>query len=179
MTNRRDVLRLLTGASLAVPLLPLFGCGTEGESLPDAGDGDSTPGSWAAGGTAAMTDKASYPSPFTGALSSCMIVASTTEGPCTTQTDLLREDVSEGWTGLPVRFALQVVDASCNPLVGATVKIWHTNLEGSYSGATPNNNMCLEQQAYSTQDFFRGTQPRGRSDRTPHSHTHDRRAQIG
>ena len=105
-----------------------------------------------------MTAKASYPNPFTAALTTCAIVASTTEGPCTTTDDMAREDVSEGWTGLPVRLALKVVNASCEPLVGATVKIWHTNLAGSYSGATPNNNMCLKDQSYASLDFFRGTQ---------------------
>jgi len=35
-----------------------------------------------------------------------------------------------------MRLALRVVDASCNPSAGATVKIWHTQLTGSYSGDT-------------------------------------------
>lgn len=111
---------------------------------------------WASGGTVAMTDKASYPDPFTAALTSCALVVTTTEGPCTTSDDQAREDISEGWTGLPVRLALKVVDTSCNPLVGATVKVWHTNLAGSYSGETPNPNMCLANQSYATADFFRG-----------------------
>ncbi|WP_428269783.1 protocatechuate 3,4-dioxygenase [Haliangium sp.] len=165
MSNRRDVLRLLAGVSL-LPLVPAIGCGDDGgESGPggdvDAGAGGPDAGAqsdWASGGTAAMTDKSSYPDPFTGALAACALVATTTEGPCTTESDLAREDVSEGWSGLPVRLALKVVDASCNPVAGMTVKIWHTNLEGSYSGQTPNNNMCLQQQDYSSQDFFRGVQ---------------------
>jgi protocatechuate 3,4-dioxygenase beta subunit len=196
-STRRDVLRLLAGASL-LPLVTLVGCEDSGEEDTggdggggeaggggtDAGGGSdaggsadagsidaggatdaggsnidaSSTGNWASGGTAAMTAKASYPDPFTAALTSCALVAVTTEGPCTTQTDLAREDVSDGLSGLPVRLALKLVDAACNPLSGATVKIWHTNIEGSYSGQTPNNNMCLKQQAYSSQNFFRGVQ---------------------
>jgi protocatechuate 3,4-dioxygenase beta subunit len=86
------------------------------------------------------------------------MVAATTAGPCTTENDLLREDVSEGWTGLPVRLALRVVDRSCNPLAGATVRIWHTNIEGSYSGETPSNRFCLLNQAHASRNFFRGVQ---------------------
>lgn len=38
------------------------------------------------------------------------------------------------------------------------MKLWHTNAEGSYSGATPNNNMCLKDSGYSSLNFFRGVQ---------------------
>ncbi len=152
LTSRRDLLRLLGGASV-LPWLPSFSCGGSEATTP-TGSSEA----WASGGTAAMLDKASYPSPFTDALSTCALVATTTEGPCTTSSDLAREDISESWSGLPVRLALKVVDGSCNPLAGATVKIWHTNLEGSYSGQTPNNGMCLKQQTYSSSDFFRGVQ---------------------
>lgn len=126
---------------------------------PDAGAQDAgVITGWATGGTAAMTGKANYPNPFTAALSSCALVASTTEGPCTTATDRARQDISEAWSGLPVRLGIKVVDNSCNALAGVTVKVWHTNLAGSYSGQTPNNNMCLKDQSYANSDFFRGVQ---------------------
>lgn len=116
------------------------------------------PTAWASGGTAAMGDSASYPDPFTSAAISCALLASTTEGPCTTTSSEERVDVSEDWDGLPVRLVLKLIDEDCTPLTGATVKIWHTNFEGSYSGQTPNNNMCLSDQDYSAQAFFRGAQ---------------------
>ncbi len=116
-----------------------------------------TASGWASGGTAAMVDKPSYPNPFSTVGSApCVLVPASTAGPCTTETDLLREDISEGWPGLPLRLALRVVDTTCNPLAGATVKIWHTNREGSYSGETPFNGFCLLQQSYAASDFFRG-----------------------
>ena len=133
---------------VAVPLLPRWARAAVAGAAAE----------WASGGTAAMTDKATYPDPFTEAATACVLVATTTAGPCTTEDELVRADVSEGWTGLPVRLALRVVDAACNPVVGATVKIWHTNVEGSYSGQTPNNGFCLKDQAYASQPFFRGNQ---------------------
>lgn len=159
MPHRRDVLRQLACGIAAVPLISA--CGSNSGARPDApgGSSDAVSGSeWATGGTASMTGKASYPDPFATAATTCAVVASTTAGPCTTATDLVREDVSEGLLGIPVRLGLRIVDASCNPLVGATVRIWHTNREGSYSGQTPSNGFCLKDSAYAAQDFMRGVQ---------------------
>lgn len=171
--DRRDALRRLAYGAAALPLAKvLMACGgsssgtggddTSGDDVQsDAGsnaDGAITDG-WATGGTASMTDKASYPDPFTSAASSCVVVAATTEGPCTTVSDLVRGDVSEGRDGLPVRLALKVLDASCAPVVGATVKIWHTNYEGIYSGDTPSHSQCsLNKADYIAVNFMRGVQ---------------------
>jgi protocatechuate 3,4-dioxygenase beta subunit len=155
--HRRELLRRLALGIAAIPLVQACG-GDDGESLADASNPVDGPTGWASGGTAAMTDKASYPDPFATAATSCVLVVSTTEGPCTTATDLEREDISEGLTGLPVRLALRVIDSSCTPIAGAVVKIWHTNAEGSYSGVTPNPNMCLATQSYASMNFMRGVQ---------------------
>jgi protocatechuate 3,4-dioxygenase beta subunit len=167
--DRRELLRQFCYGIAAIPLLHACGSTSDGvtvDSPTSSGDtgagsdsgGDSGSTEWASGGTGAMTDKATYPDPFTDALTACTLVATTTAGPCTTATDLAREDVSEGWTGLPVRFALKVVNTSCAPIVGATVKIWHTNALGSYSGQTPNNGFCLKTASYSSMNFMRGVQ---------------------
>jgi protocatechuate 3,4-dioxygenase beta subunit len=155
--DRRTILRGFGWGLVAV------GCGGDSSSTTiDAGpDGkrlDAAPGGWATGGTAAMTDKATYPDPFTAAPTMCALVATTTEGPCTTASDLVREDISEGGAGLPVRMALRIVDTACNPIAGAAVKVWQTNITGSYSGQTPNNAFCLEDQAYASMNFGRGVQ---------------------
>src|SRR5262245_37600249 len=90
-SSRRRALRLLAGASLR----PLVGCsddkggsatgagGTGGGAHGAAGTGGTTGSStaWASGGTAAMTAKSAYPDPFTAALGSCALLATTTEGP--------------------------------------------------------------------------------------------------
>ena len=151
LLDRRQVLRGLGFGLLAA-------CTTNTQSMIDSGTGPDTgsAGPWATGGTAAMTGKAGYPDPFATAAASCAIVTAVTEGPCTTTSNLDREDISEGWSGLPMRLGLRIVDAACTPIAGAVVKIWHTNLEGSYSGQTPNNGMCLKDQAYSAENFMRG-----------------------
>jgi protocatechuate 3,4-dioxygenase beta subunit len=121
-------------------------------------DSGGSAGTWASGGTAAMTAKASYPNPFSVAATSCVVAATATAGPCTEAADQVRQDVSEGYAGLPMRLALRVVDAACNPVAGATVKIWHTQLTGSYSGDTPNPGICLAIQTDSAKHYFRGLQ---------------------
>jgi protocatechuate 3,4-dioxygenase beta subunit len=122
----------------------------------DAGGGDACATGWASGGTAAITGN--YPDPFATPVSACTLITAVTEGPCTEAADQVRKDVSEGYAGLPVRLALKVVNSSCQAIVGAKVKIWHTNAMGSYSGNTPNNSMCLKNQADSAKHYFRGVQ---------------------
>jgi protocatechuate 3,4-dioxygenase beta subunit len=158
MVDRRTLLRGLAAA-------PLLGaCGGRAAD-PDAGAPDAIapdaidPAGWASGGTAAMTDQATYPDPFTDAAASCVLVASTTAGPCTTVSPPAREDVSEGWTGLPVRLALRVLDVGCAPVAGASVTIWHTNLAGVYSGDTPDHAMCSHDDAAAiAASYMRGVQ---------------------
>ena len=116
---------------------------------------------WASGGTAAMTAKACYPDPFVGA-GACALICETTEGPCTADT-IERQDVSEGFTGLPVRLALKIVDAdTCEPVAGARVEIWHTQRTGVYSGVTPSGMMCYGDDPDAVNYlYFRGTQSAG------------------
>ncbi|MFO0676129.1 MAG: hypothetical protein U0169_06325 [Polyangiaceae bacterium] len=134
--------------------------GTSGTS-----DASVAAGAWATGGTKSMSG--TYADPFTAAITSCALAVTATEGPCTEAADQVRKDISEGYTGLPVRLAFKVVDASCNVIAGAKVKIWHTQVNGSYSGDTPNNGMCLKDSADSAKHYFRGVQTtdaRGRVD---------------
>lgn len=126
------------------------------------------PDEWAAGGTAAMTRKDCYPDPFAVAATTCTLLCETTAGPCTADT-LERQDISEGLAGLPVRLALEILDAdTCEPIEGVVVEIWHTQRTGAYSGVTPNGMICNggDTEAES-QLYFRGTQTtdaRGRVD---------------
>lgn len=87
---------------------------------------------WATGGTASMCGN--YSDPFAGGLGeTCELTCSATLGPCYAQT-IERQDISEGQPGLPVRLALKIVDVDCNPIAGAEVDVWHTNVGGFYSG---------------------------------------------
>jgi protocatechuate 3,4-dioxygenase beta subunit len=64
----------------------------------------------------------------------CSIMPETTEGPFYFDPRLERTDITEGRAGLPLQVRLQVVDASCTPVPGARVDIWHCDAEGAYSG---------------------------------------------
>ncbi|MFO0663962.1 MAG: hypothetical protein U0174_08425 [Polyangiaceae bacterium] len=132
------------------------GASDDARSAADGALDRTAAGEWASGGTASMTGN--YPDPFPTALASCVLATAATEGPCTESNDRERRDISEGYTGLPVRLALRVVDASCNPIGGAKVKVWHTQITGSYSGDTPNPNMCLKTSAEQQKHYFRGVQ---------------------
>jgi protocatechuate 3,4-dioxygenase beta subunit len=130
--------------------------GTNSDSGSSKVDGGGSATQWAKGGTAAMTG--GYSDPFPATLSNCAVGVAVTQGPCTEAADQVRTDISEGYAGLPMRLALKIVDTACNPIAGAKVKVWHTQVNGSYSGDTPNNNMCLKSQADATKHYFRGVQ---------------------
>ena len=113
---------------------------------------------WATGGTAAMTAQACYPDPFKDGVGACQLICETTAGPCTADT-IERQDVSEGFPGLPVRLALRVVDAgTCQPLADARVEIWHSEHTGVYSGNTPNPSCHLDDDDAVNHLCFRGVQ---------------------
>ena len=165
--SRRTALRAL-GASL---LAPAVGCG-EGASALDGGARDASvpdaaidlgldlaadagPVGWASGGTAAMVDAASYPDPFTAG-AGCALFEESTRGPCYASSPE-RRDVSEGVTGLPVRLALQLLDAECAPLAGARLEIWHTRNSGLYSEG-PIDFCTLGDRNAAAATYFRGAQ---------------------
>ena len=56
-----------------------------------------------------------------------------TQGPFPTIDQIERRDITEGLAGLPLRVGVQVVDESCVPIPGATVEIWHCDIDGDYS----------------------------------------------
>lgn len=173
ITRREATRTLLFGVG---GMAAFFACGGEadetasdadaGASHPDTDTSVDTDGgttgepaaAWASGGTKSMTATADYPNPFAAGAPSCVLAVTATEGPCTEEADQVRQDVSEGFPGLPMRLALRVVDSACNPIAGAKVKIWHTQITGSYSGNTPNNGMCLKDASDSSKHYFRGVQ---------------------
>ena len=67
-------------------------------------------------------------------LGACRLLPDLTAGPFPTVTEVERRDVTEGLTGMPLRVGIQVVDESCAPIPGATVEIWHCDVDGDYSG---------------------------------------------
>ena len=65
----------------------------------------------------------------------CVQTPSQTEGPYYFDTGELRRDITEGLPGTPLLVSLRLVEAgSCEPVAGATIDIWHTDVSGVYSG---------------------------------------------
>ncbi|MFE1832801.1 intradiol ring-cleavage dioxygenase [Streptomyces sviceus] len=72
----------------------------------------------------------------------CMtLMPSVTEGPYYLDGALVRKDITEGKSGVPLTLRLTVVDATdgCTPVKGAAVEIWHCDAWGYYSGYTTAN----------------------------------------
>jgi protocatechuate 3,4-dioxygenase beta subunit len=152
---RRSLLKGMGAVLALAPAAHLVGCGGATGPWLD-GDGTGNSGAWASGGTAVMTGN--YPDPFTAGIgSTCMLYKASTLGPCHAAT-VDRKDISEGVAGVPVRLAFLVVNASCQPVPGATVELWHTSPSGLYSGSDAVNLCTFGDSAARASRWFRGLQ---------------------
>ncbi|EOD44455.1 putative protocatechuate -dioxygenase beta subunit protein [Neofusicoccum parvum UCRNP2] len=68
----------------------------------------------------------------------CVLVPETTRGPYwRPNSQLLRQDITEGQPGVPLWLDIGVIDMeTCEPLNNALVSLWHCNATGSYSSFT-------------------------------------------
>lgn len=74
----------------------------------------------------------------------CSIAPSATEGPYYLNLNLLRADITEGLSGLPMRLAIRVVRAAdCTPIPNAVVDVWHCDRLGVYSGVAQQGTVGL------------------------------------
>ena len=65
----------------------------------------------------------------------CLITPQATQGPYWFDPGLERTDITEGRPGVPLRVAIKVLEgATCAPIRGARVDIWHCDAGGVYSG---------------------------------------------
>ncbi|WP_329116595.1 intradiol ring-cleavage dioxygenase [Streptomyces sp. NBC_01465] len=103
----------------------------------------------------------------TATSSTCMtLMSSVTEGPYYLDGALVRKDITEGKSGVPLTLRLTVVDATdgCTPVPKAAVEIWHCDAWGYYSGfttANPGGSAPAESEDGSTADdatYLRGYQ---------------------
>lgn len=176
--TRRKILGSLGVALAAAPFAHLAACsssdtttstgttgGSGGSGATGAGGATATSttatgstGGWATGGTKAMTASSTYPDPFAaGPGATCELYCASTLGPCYAKT-LERKDISEGHDGLPVRLSLLVVDDACQPIVGASVDIWHCAPEGLYSGDDASDFCTSGDATARAARWFRGVQ---------------------
>ena len=108
------------------------GASTDASAATDAAAAttDATTSSTAATGTPADTV---FTAADFAALGTCLVLPDLTQGPFPTIDQIERRDITEGHAGLPLRVGVQVVDESCVPIPGATVEIWHCDIDGDYS----------------------------------------------
>ncbi|MCF4139239.1 intradiol ring-cleavage dioxygenase [Streptomyces sp. Tue 6430] len=120
-------------------------------------------------GTATETDATTAAATASASSSdgACMtLMSSVTEGPYYLDGALVRKDITEGKSGVPLTLRLTVVDATdgCTPVPGAAVEIWHCDAWGYYSGYTtadPGGSAPAESEDGSTADdgtYLRGYQ---------------------
>ena len=89
--------------------------------------------------------------------STCSLLPQQTSGPFYFDAKQVRRDIAEGRPGIPLKLALQVVDAtSCSPVPGALVDVWHTDAAGIYSGYSGQGD--TRQVDAAGEDFMRGIQ---------------------
>jgi protocatechuate 3,4-dioxygenase beta subunit len=82
---------------------------------------------------------------------SCVLAPEMTQGPFYIANEKVRRNIREGEPGVALALRLGVVDAaSCKPITGAAVDIWHADAGGNYSGFGSNST--------SGRTFLRGIQ---------------------
>ncbi len=87
----------------------------------------------------------------------CMATPQAVAGPYYFDPKLQRVDVTEGHPGVPLRIRLVAIDtASCQPLAGARIDIWHARADGFYSGYRGQGDHHKTDTSGAT--FMRGTQ---------------------
>jgi protocatechuate 3,4-dioxygenase beta subunit len=74
------------------------------------------------------------------AANACVLTPELTEGPYFLDGDLVRQDITDGRPGAPLKLQIMVNNATtCEPLSNAAVDIWHCDARGYYSGVSSNN----------------------------------------
>ena len=87
----------------------------------------------------------------------CHMTPRMVEGPFYFDPALVRRDIAEGRAGVPLRVVVQITDgATCQPIPGARVDLWHCDATGQYSGYDGQG----DDRSISTkgETFLRGTQ---------------------
>jgi protocatechuate 3,4-dioxygenase beta subunit len=111
----------------------------------------------------------------------CTLSPEQTEGPYHVENPLLRRNVTERRPGVPLFVSLRVASAAtCEPITGAVVEIWHADASGAYSGfdGAENDTFMRGRQVTGASGVatFRTVYPGWYTGRTPHIHV---KAHVG
>jgi len=89
----------------------------------------------AAGGGALLDETTSGNAAIASGAVQCVLTPELTEGPYYIANEKLRRDIRDGHPGTPLGLRLTVLNAAtCKPIKGAAVDIWHADAAGNYSG---------------------------------------------
>jgi protocatechuate 3,4-dioxygenase beta subunit len=117
-----------------------------------AGAAGAAAAAWACGGETPTGPSTTVASAGTTAStnSQCAVSPSETAGPFPSVVSIVRSDIRENRTGVPLNLAIKVVNVNngCAPVSGANVEIWHCDVAGNYS----------EYGSQTTQTYLRGVQ---------------------
>ncbi|KAH6643303.1 Intradiol ring-cleavage dioxygenase [Truncatella angustata] len=70
-----------------------------------------------------------------GSNNTCALVPETTIGPYYVTGEFIRQDITEGQSGIPMHIDIQFVDMNtCEGVPAIAADVWHCNSTGSYSG---------------------------------------------
>jgi len=111
----------------------------------------------------------------------CTLSPEQTEGPYHVENPLLRRNVTERRPGVTLFVSLRVASAAtCAPIPGAVVEIWHADASGAYSGfnGAENDTFMRGRQVTGVSGVatFRTVYPGWYTGRTPHIHV---KAHVG
>ena len=129
ISRRKALITLGALSALGALSTMLHGCGGSG------GSDDIT-----ATSTVNTTDSTNTTG-STDTIDSCTLIPEETEGPyplssVLSNSAIVRSDITEGKTGVPLTLTLKLVDVnnSCAAIANASVYIWHCDKDGVYSG---------------------------------------------
>jgi protocatechuate 3,4-dioxygenase beta subunit len=64
----------------------------------------------------------------------CWLTPAKTEGPYYFNSNLIRQDITEGRAGMPLQMNIKVINFQCVPIPNVMVDVWHCDKDGNYSG---------------------------------------------
>ena len=92
-------------------------------------------GAWKAASAEEAEAAGVGPAAVAAGLVSCVLTPEQTEGPYSIANEKIRRDIRDGHRGALLDLRTTVVDAAtCKPVKGALVEIWHCDAAGLYSG---------------------------------------------
>jgi protocatechuate 3,4-dioxygenase beta subunit len=96
----------------------------------------------------------------TSTATSCVLTPVTSEGPYYFDPKLIRSDITDHQSGVPLALELRVVTTNgCSAIRNARVDVWHSNAHGIYSGYEGQRGVGeTPGQSASGKTFLRGTQ---------------------